>query len=67
MKHVSYVFAAIALVAVASGFLRWHSLSAQMTTGMPPLQELHRAAGVNKLPAQDFDDRSLVYPREVKP
>ena len=29
---------------------------------MPSLQELHTAAGVNKLPIEEFEDMSLVYP-----
>jgi hypothetical protein len=28
---------------------------------MPSLEELHTAAGVNKLPIEDFEDMSLVY------
>jgi hypothetical protein len=33
---------------------------------MPPLQELHTMAGVNKLPVQDLEDQSLVYPTVAK-
>jgi hypothetical protein len=33
---------------------------------MPSLQELHTAAGVNKLPIEDFEDMSLVYPTVTK-
>jgi len=29
---------------------------------MPPLQELHLMAGVNKTPIQEVEDQSLVYP-----
>ena len=32
---------------------------------MPTVQELQSAAGVEKLPVQEFEDRSLVYPRET--
>ncbi len=28
---------------------------------MPSLQEIHTAAGVNKLPIEEFEDMSLVY------
>lgn len=28
---------------------------------MPPLQELHAAVGVNKLPVQEIEDQSLIY------
>jgi hypothetical protein len=55
-------FAAVALVAAATAMLRSPStkLSAG-TAAMPSLQELHTAAGVNKLPNQEFEDMSLVY------
>jgi hypothetical protein len=36
------------------------------TASMPSLQELHTMAGVNKLPNQDIDDHSLVYPTATK-
>ena len=36
------------------------------TAAMPSLQELHTAAGVNKLPIEDFEDMSLVYPTVTK-
>jgi hypothetical protein len=56
-------FAAVALVVAATAMLRSHSteLSAA-TAGMPSLRELHTAAGANKLPGEDFEDMSLVYP-----
>jgi len=60
--------AAVALLAAATSMLRSHSFSTNSLFGtapMPTLQEL-QSAGANKLPAEDFDDRSLVYPRETK-
>jgi len=33
---------------------------------MPTLQELQGAAGTDKLPIENFEDRSLVYPREIE-
>jgi len=33
---------------------------------MPPLQELHMMAGVNKLPIQEIVDQLLVYPTVAK-
>jgi hypothetical protein len=33
---------------------------------MPSLQELHTAAGANKLPTQEFEDMSLVYSTATK-
>ena len=61
--------AALAVLAAVSGggILRSGSLSANVkVAGMPTTQELHGAAGVDKLPAQDFEDRSLGYTRETK-
>jgi hypothetical protein len=56
-------FAAAALFAAATAMLR--SPSTELTAGisaMPSLHELHTAAGVNKLPIEDVEDMSLVYP-----
>jgi hypothetical protein len=60
--------ASVALLAAATGMLRSHSFptNAVRTAGMPTVQELQSAAGVEKLPVQEFEDRSLVYPRETK-
>jgi hypothetical protein len=33
---------------------------------MPSLLELHTMAGVNKLPTQELEDQSLVYPTVEK-
>jgi hypothetical protein len=33
---------------------------------MPSLQELHATANVNKLPVQEIEDQSLVYPTVAK-
>ncbi len=59
----------IALFAVATGMRRSHSLSSDSlfgTAAMPTLQELQSAASAKKLPTEDFQDGSLVYPRETK-
>jgi hypothetical protein len=55
-------FASVALFAAATAMQRPppSELSAG-TAAMPLLQELHTAAGVNKLPIEDFEDMSLVY------
>ena len=60
-------FAAVALFAVATTML-W-SPSTKLSAGtaaMPSLQEFNAAAGVNKLPTEDFEDMSLVNPRVTK-
>ena len=36
------------------------------TAAMPSLLELHTMAGVNKLPTQELEDQSLVYPTVEK-
>ena len=36
------------------------------TTVMPSLQELHTAAGVNKLPIENFEDQALIFPGVAK-
>jgi hypothetical protein len=62
-----YAFASVALFAAATA-MRWSpptELSAG-TAAMPSLQELHVAAGVNKLPIEDFEDMSLVYSTVTK-
>jgi hypothetical protein len=60
-------FAAVALLAAATAMQWSHSnkLSAG-TAAMPSLQELHTAAGVNKLPVEEFEDMSLVYSTATK-
>jgi hypothetical protein len=61
--------AALALLASAAGTASIHksrSLSTPVeTAGMPTMQELNIAAGVDKLPVEEFDDRSLIFPRET--
>ncbi len=68
MKHLMIpAFAAVALCAVATAMLRSHSTELPArTAAMPSLQELHTAAGVNKLPNEDFEDMSLVYSSKTK-
>jgi hypothetical protein len=36
------------------------------TAAMPSLLELHTMAGVNRLPMQEMEDQSLVYPTVEK-
>jgi hypothetical protein len=55
------------LLAGATGILRSRLPSAHdEMAAMPPMQQLQSGASVDKLPADDFEDRSLVYPREPK-
>jgi hypothetical protein len=57
-------FAAVALLATAATVPLPHSPSTDRPVGlagMMSLQELQAAAGVNKLPIEEFEDQSLVY------
>ena len=61
--------ASVALLAAATGMLRSHSFPTNggaSTAGMPTVQELQSAIRAEKLAVQDFEDRSLVFPRETK-
>jgi hypothetical protein len=56
-------FAAVAFLAIATTVLRSHPHSIDSNVAaMPSLLELHAAAKVNKLPVQEVDDQSLIYP-----
>jgi hypothetical protein len=59
--------AVVALVAVTVTTPHSRSPSVEFSTAaMPSLQELHVMAGVHKLPTQEIDDHSLVYPAVEK-
>jgi hypothetical protein len=59
--------AAATLLAGTAGILRSHSHPTNVgTPGMPTMQELHLSANVDRLPTEDFEDRSLVFSREIK-
>jgi hypothetical protein len=71
MKPLIIIFfiAAVGLLAAVTGIPRSHSGSTvglAGTTGTSTLHDMQNARGVEKLPAEDFDDRSLVFPRESK-
>ena len=62
-------FAVVALFAATTATAMLWSPSTKRSAGtaaMPALQELHTAAGVNKLPIEEFEDQSLVYPTVTK-
>lgn len=59
---------ALAFLTVVLGIPRSHSVSAVGRADIASsstLQELQGARGAAKLPAEDFDDRSLIFPRET--
>jgi hypothetical protein len=61
-------FGGVALIAAATIMLWSYSTKPSAgTAAMPALQELHTAAGANKLPIEEFEDQSLVYPTVTKP
>jgi hypothetical protein len=69
MKRVT--ISAIVVVALIGVGLMLRSRPASIelsatTAAMPSLLELHTAAGVNKLPTQEMEDQSLVYPTVEK-
>jgi hypothetical protein len=67
MRPITSAVAVATLIAVAMSVLRSNSPSIALSTAaMPPLQELHWTANVNKLPVQEIEDQSLVYPTLAK-
>ena len=67
MRPIISAVAVAALIAVGISMLQPRSrLIGLSAAAMPPLQELHVMAGVNKLPVQEIDDQSLVYPTAAK-
>jgi hypothetical protein len=69
MRLMITALAVVAVIAVASTLLRSRSSVIELSNGtaaMPSLLDLHAAAGVHKLPVQDIEDQSLVYPAGEK-
>jgi hypothetical protein len=71
MKLLIIVFflTAMGLLAAVTGIPRSHSISAIRGAGADrasTLQEMQSGRSADKLPIDDFDDRSLVFPRETK-
>jgi len=67
MRLLTSAFAAITLIVVATSMLSPRAPSIELSTAaMPSLEEFHTMAGVNKLPVQDTDDQSLIYPIGTK-
>ena len=61
-------FVAVALLAAATTLLRSHLLPgyAAATTGTASSKQHHGSTDVNKLPVEEFEDMSLVYPTAPK-
>ena len=61
--------AAFGLLAAVTGIPRSHSgptIDRAGTAGMSTLQDMQSGPAADKLLAEEFDDRSLVFPRESK-
>jgi hypothetical protein len=61
-------FAAVALLAAAAT-MRPRPSSVDISLGsaaMPSLLELHATAGLDKLPLQEMEDQSLIFPTVAK-
>jgi hypothetical protein len=65
-RPIIYAATVIALLAAATTALRSHTYPTELpgaaTADMMPLQRLHAAAARAKLPVEDFEDMSLIYP-----
>jgi hypothetical protein len=65
---ITFFVAAVGLLAVVTGIARSHSgstIGRAGTASTSTLQDMQTARAAN-LPTEDFDDRSLVFPRESK-
>jgi len=63
MRPMMSAVAVAAVIIVGTSILRLRSPSIELSAAaMPPLQELHLMAGVNKTPIQEVEDQSLVCP-----
>jgi hypothetical protein len=69
IRPLIFALVVVAVVVGSTVLLRSRSSIAELSAGaaaMPPLLELHAAAGVHKLPLQDIEDQSLIYPTAEK-
>ncbi len=67
MKRLVLSLIAVLIAAgAAASVLKSNALFPFNKSGMPPIQELQTADRLGRLPIQDFEDRSLVFPRESK-
>jgi hypothetical protein len=66
-RQMISAFVALVLVAAATAIFRSPATELPaVTAAMPSLQELHTAAGVNKLPNQEIEDQALIFPGAAK-
>ncbi|MBB4371098.1 hypothetical protein GGD63_003895 [Bradyrhizobium sp. cir1] len=69
MKLLMISALAALTVVMAATNMRLHPLPVKSTpgVGMPSLQEMQMKAQQGRLPAQEFTDRSLVFPGGTQP
>jgi hypothetical protein len=63
-RLLNSAFVVVALLIAATAVLRSHSSATSFSVGpagMMSVQEIGGAAGLNKLPNEEFEDQSLVY------
>ena len=64
-RPMTSAIAAVAVLATAITLLWPHTPSTKLSAGtasMPSLQGLYTAANANKLPNQEIEDQSLIFP-----
>ena len=60
-------FVVLTLIVAATTIFRGQPRAVELSTAaMPSLVELHTMAGVHRLPDQDIDDQSLIFPAKTK-
>jgi hypothetical protein len=60
-------FVVLTLIVAAATIFRGQPRAVELSTAaMPSLVELHTMAGVHRLPDQDIDDQSLIFPAKTK-
>ena len=65
----TFFIAAVVLLAAVTAMPRSHSLSTvglAGTGGASTVQDMQSGRSAEKLPVDEFDDRSLVFPRESR-
>lgn len=60
-------FVVLALIVAAATIFRGQPRAVELSAAaMPSLVDLHTMAGVHRLPNQDIDDQSLIFPAEAR-
>ena len=65
----AFAVVTLVLLAVGTTVLWSHTPSTELSAGtaaMPSLLELHAAADANKVPHQEMEDQSLIFPSVAK-